>query len=162
MIHIVLIQPQIPQNTGNIGRLCVAVNATLHLIKPLGFSTSQKELKRAGLDYWQHLTVQEWESIEVFWESHPIIVHKENTNTPQHFFFSTKAQKLHYEANYNEECYLYFGREDAGISEDILVRNAHATYKLPMTKLARSINLATCVGAVLYEVLRQNGLYKKF
>lgn len=160
MIHIVLVEPQIPQNTGNIGRLCVASDARLHLIKPLGFSTSQKELKRAGLDYWQHLVVQEWENLETFWQSHPITINEEHTQ--KHFFFSTKAQKFHYQAHFTQECYLYFGREDAGIDERILAQHINATYKLPMTKIARSINLATCVGAVLYEVLRQNGLYKKF
>ncbi|MGX3097429.1 tRNA (cytidine(34)-2'-O)-methyltransferase [Helicobacter sp. 23-1046] len=160
MIHIVLVEPQIPQNTGNIGRLCVATNAMLHLIKPLGFSTSQKELKRAGLDYWQHLSVKEWENLEDFWESHPIANTKEQAQ--KHFFFSTKAQKLHYEASFGKECYLYFGREDAGIDERILTQNINAIYKLPMSKIARSINLATCVGAVLYEALRQNGLYEKF
>ncbi|WP_394954458.1 tRNA (cytidine(34)-2'-O)-methyltransferase [uncultured Helicobacter sp.] len=153
MTHIVLIQPQIPQNTGNIGRLCVATQSTLHLIKPLGFSTAQKELKRAGLDYWQHLEVREWENLTQFWEHYPI----DSTN---HFFFSTKARQIHYDARFCDESYLYFGREDAGIDEAILRTYSAQVYRLPMAPIARSLNLATCVGAVLYEVLRQNGGYK--
>ncbi|WP_066388897.1 tRNA (cytidine(34)-2'-O)-methyltransferase [Helicobacter himalayensis] len=154
MLHIVLVEPQIPQNTGNIGRLCVATNSILHLIKPLGFSTSQKELKRAGLDYWQNLKVYEWENLDSFWESYP--------PNNAHFFFSTKARKLHYEAQFQKECFLYFGREDKGLDSQILARFENQIYKLPMSALARSINLATCVGAVTYEALRQNGIYKEF
>ncbi|HIV49655.1 tRNA (cytidine(34)-2'-O)-methyltransferase [uncultured Helicobacter sp.] len=148
MIHIVLIEPQIPQNTGNIGRLCVATQSMLHLIKPLGFRTTQKDLKRAGLDYWQHLEVREWENLTHFWESHPI-------ERKAHFFFSTKARQIHYDAQFQSESYLYFGREDAGIDEEILRAFASQAYRLPMAPIARSLNLATCVGAALYEALRQ-------
>lgn len=92
--HIVLVEPQIPQNTGNIGRLCVATDSILHLIHPLGFSVEQKELKRAGLDYWQNLQVYEWQNLKAFWEKHPI--------NERHFFFSTKAKKLHYQADFSQ------------------------------------------------------------
>lgn len=148
MIHIVLVEPQIPQNTGNIGRLCVATASMLHLIKPLGFRTTQKELKRAGLDYWQHLEVREWENLMHFWDTYPV-------DLAHHFFLSTKAKQIHYEANFEGDCYLYFGREDAGLDEHILHSFSSQTYRLPMAPIARSLNLATCVGAVLYEALRQ-------
>ena len=142
--HIVLVEPQIPQNTGNIGRLCVATDSILHLIHPLGFSVEQKELKRAGLDYWQNL--------KAFWESYPM--------DERHFFFSTKAKKLHYQADFSQGGFLYFGREDRGLDSS-LVESAGA-YRLPMVKGIRSVNLATSVGAALYEGLRQLGSYKQW
>ncbi|TLD80416.1 tRNA (cytidine(34)-2'-O)-methyltransferase [Helicobacter sp. MIT 05-5293] len=153
--HIVLVEPQIPQNTGNIGRLCVASGSVLHLIHPLGFSTSQKELKRAGLDYWQSLSVYEWQNLAAFWESHPF-------DAQQHFFFSTKAKRLYYDAPLAQAGYLYFGREDAGLNAEILKNFADNVYKMPMTPHTRSINLATCVGAVLYEGVRQSKLYENW
>lgn len=152
--HIVLVEPQIPQNTGNIGRLCVATDCVLHLIHPLGFSTNQKELRRAGLDYWQHLQVYEWEHLEAFWQHYPLNM--------QHFFFSTKAQKLHFNADFSQGGFLYFGREDAGLNAQILKNYAHQTYKLPMKRGIRSINLATSVSAALYEGLRQSRFYEQF
>ena len=152
LFNIVLVEPQIPQNTGNIGRLCVAANAKLHLIYPLGFSTQEKDLRRAGLDYWQHLEVYEWNSVESFW----------HTYAPDsiHFFFSTKAKKLHYQADFSQGGFLYFGREDKGLDSS-LVESARA-YRLPMVKGIRSVNLATSVGAALYEGLRQLGSYKQW
>lgn len=154
MINVILIEPRIPQNTGNIGRLCVAGNARLHLVHPLGFNIDEKSLRRAGMDYWKDLDVKEWENIEEFWTAHPV---DEN-----HFFFSTKAKKIYYEADFKDECFLYFGREDAGIKQEILNANPHQTLKIPMTKGTRSINLATCVGAVLYEAIRQSKNYISF
>ncbi|PAF48374.1 RNA methyltransferase [Helicobacter sp. 12S02634-8] len=154
MINIVLIQPRIPQNTGNIGRLCVGAKARLHLIYPLGFCVDDKSLKRAGLDYWQHLDWYQWENIEHFWSAHPI--------NSQHFFFSTKASKLYYDAHFADECFLYFGREDAGIAPEILAQHSAQTFKIPMTQGTRSINLATAVGAVLYEAIRQTKIYLDF
>ena len=154
IFHIVLVEPQIPQNTGNIGRLCVAVGAILHLIHPLGFSITQKELKRAGLDYWQHLQVYEWADLDAFWHSY--------APNEQHFFFSTKAQRLYYEADFSQGGFLYFGREDAGLKQDILQAYSKQIYKLPMKKGVRSINLATSVGAALYEGVRQSQLYKQW
>lgn len=152
--HIVLVEPQIPQNTGNIGRLCVATQCVLHLIYPLGFSLGQKELKRAGLDYWQYLQVYEWQDIRAFWESHPVDF--------RHYFLSTKAKQICFEADLSRGGYLYFGREDAGLDSDILETYKEQTYKLPMKQGVRSINLATSVGAVLYEGLRQSGFYAKW
>lgn len=147
MFNIVLVEPRIPQNTGNIGRLCVAGWARLHLIHPLGFALSQKELKRSGMDYWQELEVIEWDNLEHFWECNPINHH--------HFFLSTKAQKNYFEAKFEDECFLYFGREDAGLNTQILEQYKTQALKLPM-KQGRSINISTCVGAVLYEAIRQN------
>ncbi|PAF52575.1 tRNA (cytidine(34)-2'-O)-methyltransferase [Helicobacter sp. 13S00477-4] len=154
MINIILIEPRIPQNTGNIGRLCVAGNARLHLIHPLGFFIDEKSLKRAGMDYWKKLDFREWESIEHFFKSHPV--------DNQHFFLTTKAKTNYFNAHFNDECFLYFGREDAGIDEKILLQYTNQTLKIPMTQNTRSINLATAVGAVLYEAIRQSHNYLKF
>ncbi|PAF41308.1 tRNA (cytidine(34)-2'-O)-methyltransferase [Helicobacter sp. 11S03491-1] len=154
MINIILIQPRIPQNTGNIGRLCVAGNARLHLIHPLGFFIDEKSLKRAGMDYWEKLQVQEWQNIQEFWEAHRV--------DKQHFFLTTKAQKNYYEADFCDECFLYFGREDAGIEPNILSLYPNQNLKIPMVSTTRSINLATAVGAVLYEAIRQSKNYLHF
>lgn len=147
LFHIVLVEPQIPQNTGNIGRLCVAANAVLHLIHPLGFFITQKEIKRAGLDYWQHLEVYEYPNLESFWQIH--------TPNAQHYFLSTKTQKVYYEADLSEGAFLYFGREDAGLPQHIFHSYPQQIYTIPMQQGVRSINLATSVGAVLYEGVRQ-------
>lgn len=151
LFNIVLVEPQIPQNTGSIGRLCVAANAKLHLIYPLGFSTQEKDLKRAGLDYWQHLEVYEWNSVESFWQ----------TYAPDsiHFFFSTKAKNVYFDADLKKGGFLYFGREDAGLPTHILESYENQVYKIPMQNGVRSINLATSVGAVLYEGVRQSCVY---
>ncbi|ANV98595.1 RNA methyltransferase [Helicobacter enhydrae] len=147
MFNIVLVEPRIPQNTGNIGRLCLAGWARLHLIHPLGFLLSQKHLKRAGMDYWDALEKYEWDHLEHFWQHYP--------PNEEHFFLSTKGKRNYFEANLKDECFLYFGREDAGLREDILHTHSSQTLTLPMRQ-GRSINLATCVGAVLYEAIRQN------
>lgn len=152
--NIVLVEPQIPQNTGNIGRLCVATGATLHLIHPLGFHTTQKELKRAGLDYWNSLDVYEWQNLESFWQTHV-------PNTT-HFFLSTKAQKIFFEADFTQGAFLYFGREDSGLPLFVLETFFNQVYKIPMQKGVRSINLATSVGSVLYEAIRQSQVYLKW
>lgn len=152
--NIILVEPKIPQNTGNIGRLCVALDSTLHLIHPLGFNTTQKELKRAGLDYWQHLKVFEWESLESFWQKHKV--------DSKHFFLSTKARRIIFDAPLKNGAFLYFGREDAGLDSNILQMYEKQCYKLPMIKGVRSINLATSVGAVLYEGIRQSEIYLRF
>lgn len=152
--HIILVEPQIPQNTGNIGRLCVALNARLHLIYPLGFDISQKEVRRAGLDYWQNLKLKTWENLESFWEK--------NRVDSKHFFLSTKAQNVIFDAPLQNGGFLYFGREDAGLPKELLKKYANQSYKLPMIKGVRSINLATSVGAVLYEGVRQAKLYISF
>lgn len=154
MFNIVLFEPRIPQNTGNIGRLCVAGDARLHLVHPLGFFINEKSLKRAGMDYWKDLKVLEWKNIDEFWKSYPV--------TQKHFFLTTKAQKFYYEASFCDECFLYFGREDKGIDENILQCYQENSFKIPMVLGTRSINLATAAGAVLYEAIRQSKLYLKF
>ena len=145
--HIILHQPRIPQNTGNIGRLCFASNSVLHLIHPLGFNISQKELKRAGMDYWQHLEVKEWDNSESFY--------KENTLDIPHFYLTTKSDIPYYNAPLSKGAYLHFGREDAGLSAEILQANKEQCYTIPMWNNARSLNLATSAGIVLYEGIRQ-------
>jgi len=145
-IHIVLFEPEIPQNTGNIARTCAAVGATLHLVHPLGFSLEEKYLKRAGLDYWPLLTMVEHPSIEAFLEAH------------QHnmlYYFTTKAPQTYSEVTYPEETYLVFGKESAGIDESLLVKNAKRCVRIPMRKEARSLNLSNSVAIGAYEYLRQ-------
>ncbi|MWV61610.1 tRNA (cytidine(34)-2'-O)-methyltransferase [Helicobacter saguini] len=149
--HVILVEPRIPQNTGNIGRLCVACGASLHLIHPLGFSISQKEIKRAGLDYWQYLQVFEWANLKAFWETFPL--------SSNHFFLSTKAKKVIFDAPLQNGAFFYFGREDKGLDSTLLESNSTQVYKLPMTKNARSINLATAVSATLFEGVRQSRNY---
>lgn len=147
--HVVLHQPRIPQNTGNIGRLCFASNTTLHLIHPLGFSLTQKELKRAGMDYWEHLKVYEYASTQDFFDTH--------MQSPlPHFFLTTKTTIPYYTAPMQAGAYLHFGREDAGLSQEILSTHASHCYTIPMQNNARSLNLATSVGIVLYEGIRQS------
>ncbi|MDY5557001.1 tRNA (cytidine(34)-2'-O)-methyltransferase [Helicobacter sp.] len=152
--HIVLHQPRIPQNTGNIGRLCYASNAVLHLIYPLGFSISQKELKRAGMDYWEHLEVYEYADTEAFYTEHPDLSCE--THAIPHFYLTTKATTPYYEAKMQGGAYLHFGREDAGLSAEILHAHAKQCYTIPMENGARSLNLATSVGIVLYDGIRQS------
>ncbi len=148
MFNIVLLEPQIPPNTGNIGRLCVATNSILHLIKPLGFDIDDASVKRAGLDYWDKLALYEWESLEHFHFSHPL--------GERHFFLSTKADKPYFEVNFRPRDYLYFGREDAGLPESLIFAHREQMIKIPQTSEVRSINLATAVSVVLYEGIRQN------
>ncbi|MDD6056123.1 MAG: tRNA (cytidine(34)-2'-O)-methyltransferase [Helicobacter sp.] len=145
--HIVLHQPRIPQNTGNIGRLCFSSDSVLHLIYPLGFSISQKELKRAGMDYWQHLELRTYENEAAFFESQLAEI--------PHIYLTTKTQTPYYKAPLSKGAYLHFGREDAGLSGEILEANKNFLFTIPMKNNARSLNLATSVGIVLYEGIRQ-------
>ncbi len=156
LIHIILLEPRIPQNTGNIGRLCLAAGCRLHLIHPLGFSLTQKEIKRSGMDYWKDVDVCEWEDLEEFWACHPFC--------HRHFLLSTKAQKIYFQAPFagKEPCFLYFGREDGGLPEWLLDKYFDQTYKIPMQEGVRSLNLATSAGAVLYEAIRQIGCKRVF
>ncbi len=148
MFNIVLINPQIPPNTGTIGRLCVNMGAKLHLIKPLGFSIDDKEVKRAGLDYWSKLDLKVWESLEEFLEAHPI---------NEHFHLATtKTDKLYFGSQYKADDFLLFGSEVSGIPSCILEANQDKCITIPMTKDGRSLNLALSVGIVAYEALRQN------
>ncbi len=149
--HIVLHQPRIPQNTGNIGRLCFTSNSILHLIHPLGFNLSQKELKRAGMDYWDNLEVYEWENLSQFMES----AAQSDTSEIPHFYLTTKSQIPYYNAPLSKGAYLHFGREDAGLDSILLEQYKSHCYTIPMQNNARSLNLATSVGIVLYEGIRQ-------
>lgn len=148
MINIVLIEPRIPQNTGNIGRLCLATNAVLHLIHPLGFVLHSKYLKRAGMDYFEQIKLVEWDNLAHFHQYHSV--------DSRHFFFSTKGSQSYFEANFTQECYLYFGREDAGLPNLLIEQYSKQTFKIPMQNNARSLNLSNCVSIVVYEVIRQN------
>ena len=147
MLNIVLHEPEIPANTGNIGRTCCATGTRLHLIGPLGFSLSEKALKRAGMDYWQHLDVTVYDSYEDFCEKNP---------NAKIYYATTKAPNVYSEVNYEPDCYIMFGKESAGIPEDILVGNQATCVRIPMNAEIRSLNLSNSVAVVLYEALRQN------
>lgn len=147
MINIVLVEPRIPQNTGNIGRLALASNARLHLIYPLGFILDSKGIKRAGMDYFNDVDLKKWDNLESFWE--------ENKINENHFFFTTKADKNYFDATFNDDCFLYFGREDMGLDNKILQENKDKLLKIPMFNNARSLNLSNSVSIAVYEVIRQ-------
>lgn len=145
-LNIVLVEPEIPQNTGNIARTCAATGARLHLVKPLGFEISDKYLKRAGLDYWSLLDITYYESLGDFFEK---------TKGGTYFYFSTKALRRHTDISYPDKCYLVFGKETAGLPEELLVKNPDATVRIPMIDEARSLNLSNAAAIAAYEVLRQ-------
>ena len=147
MFNIVLFNPQIPPNTGNIGRLCVNAGATLHLVKPLGFDISEKAVKRAGLDYWDRLNLVVWESVEEFLNKNDI--------SKMHFA-TTKVKKPYFKAQFKKGDFLIFGSETKGIDEDILNKYKEKCITIPMTKNGRSLNLAVSCGIILYEAIRQN------
>lgn len=147
-MHIVLYQPEIPQNTGNIGRTCVATGTSLHLIEPLGFRINEKELRRAGMDYWEHLDVTRYTNYEEFLEKHP---------NAKIWMASTKAKHTYTEVEYSPDDFIMFGRESAGIPEEILVENEENCIRIPMLPAIRSLNLSNSAAIVLYEALRQNG-----
>lgn len=146
-INVVMIEPEIPQNTGNIARTCAATGAHLHLVKPLGFDISDKKLKRAGLDYWHMLNISYYQNINEFFF----------LNKKQKFFFSTKANKTYTEVKYPAECFLVFGKETKGLPEELLVNNPDTTVRIPMQANSRSLNLSNSVAIAVYEVLRQYG-----
>lgn len=146
-LNIVLIEPQIPQNTGNIARTCAATGARLHLVGPMGFRIEDKKLKRAGLDYWEHLDITHYASSEEFFAKNP----------GPFFFFTTKARNCFSEVTYPDGSYLLFGREDAGLPEELLVQNGEHCVRLPMSGGIRSLNLSNTVAVGVYEVLRQWG-----
>jgi tRNA (cytidine/uridine-2'-O-)-methyltransferase len=148
MFNIVLHEPRIPQNTGTIGRLCYATDCKLHLIKPYGFEITEKALRRAGLDYWHELEVFEYENIEDFWSKHPLDSH--------HYFATTKTDRLYYDVKYKSGDFFYFGREDAGLPEILMQKQASSMITLPMKNSARSLNIANAVSIVVYEAIRQN------
>jgi len=153
MFNLVLHEPRIPGNVGTIGRLAFALDCTLHLIKPYGFGEiTEKEVRRAGLDYWFDLDVREYENIEDFWEKNPL--------TNRHFFATTKTKKVYFDMEYKAGDFFYFGREDAGLPESIMDKNKEGHITIPMTNDARSLNIANSVSIVAYEALRQN--FKEF
>lgn len=147
MLNIVLLEPEIPANTGNIGRTCCATGTRLHLIEPLGFSLSEKALKRAGMDYWQDLDVKVYDDYEDFLRKNP---------GARIYFATTKAPNVYSEAHFEPDCYIMFGKESAGIPEKILVENQDTCIRIPMNENIRSLNLSNSVAIVLYEALRQN------
>ena len=146
-LNIVLYEPEIPANTGKIGRTCVATGTKLHLIEPLGFSLSEKALKRAGMDYWSQLDVERYVNYEDFLQRNP---------GAKIYMATTKAKKINSEASYEPDCYIMFGKESAGIPEEILVEHPEECVRIPMIGETRSLNLSNSVAIVLYEALRQN------
>ena len=149
MINIVLLEPEIPANTGNIGRTCCATGSRLHLIEPLGFQISDKMLKRAGMDYWDKLNVTVYDCYEDFLEKNPQAV-------GNMYMATTKAHQTYTDVSYPEDAYIMFGKESAGIPEEILVDNEKNAIRIPMNHNIRSLNLSNSVAIVLYEALRQN------
>ncbi|QEK11842.1 tRNA (uridine(34)/cytosine(34)/5-carboxymethylaminomethyluridine(34)-2'-O)-methyltransferase TrmL [Crassaminicella thermophila] len=149
-INIVLFEPEIPPNTGNIARTCAATGSRLHLIKPLGFSIDDKHLKRAGLDYWDLLDLHVYENIYELFN-----IYKD----AKFFFATTKAKKFYTDMKYEDECFIVFGKETAGLPKEILMNNMDTSIKIPMVEneRARSLNLANSVNIILYEALRQTG-----
>ena len=144
-LNIVMVEPEIPQNTGNIARTCAATGARLHLVRPLGFSISEKAVKRAGLDYWDLLDITVYDNINDFFS---------RTNGP-YYYFSTKARHIHSDIKYPDGAYLLFGKETAGLPEQLLHDNPDTTVRIPMINEARSLNLSNSVAVAVYETLRQ-------
>jgi tRNA (cytidine/uridine-2'-O-)-methyltransferase len=149
MINIVLVHPEIPQNTGNIGRICVNMDATLHLVKPLGFEITQKEVKRAGLDYWDKLELKVWDSLEALLQS--IDLSKNSC-----YFATTKTDRNYFEAPIQTGDYIFFGSESKGLPKTLLEANATKCITIPMGKNGRSLNLSVSVGVIAYDAIRQN------
>lgn len=147
-MHIILHQPEIPSNTGNIGRTCAATGSSLHLIEPLGFRLDEKSIKRAGMDYWDNLDVTRYINYQEFREKHP---------GAKIWFATTKAKKIYTEAAFRMDDYIMFGKESGGIPEEILAENEAHCIRIPMLNDIRSLNLSNSVAIVLYEALRQNG-----
>ena len=145
--NIVLLEPEIPANTGNIGRSCVATKTKLHLIEPLGFRLSEKDLKRAGMDYWPQLDVTTYVNYEDFLKKNP---------GARPYMATTKGPRVYTEAQFEPDCYIMFGKESAGIPEEILLENQERAIRIPMLGDTRSLNLSNSVAIVLYEALRQN------
>jgi tRNA (cytidine/uridine-2'-O-)-methyltransferase len=146
MFNVVLIEPEIPPNTGNVGRLCLATQSTLHLVKPLGFSMDDRQLKRAGLDYWDEVNVRLWNSFNDLQRA-------QSPNT-RYFFLTTKTKRTYYDVTFRQDDFLVFGRETKGLPETLLVANIDSCISIPMHG-TRSLNLATAVAIVLFEAVRQ-------
>ncbi len=144
-LNIVMVEPEIPQNTGNVARTCAATGARLHLVGPMGFTIDDKKLKRAGLDYWHLLDITYYDSLDDFFSK----------NQGNFYYFSTKARHRHTDLQYPDNCYLLFGKETAGLPEKLLHDNPDTTVRIPMIEDARSLNLSNSVAIGVYEVLRQ-------
>lgn len=145
VLNIVMVEPEIPQNTGNVARTCAATGARLHLVGPMGFKLDDRKLKRAGLDYWHLLDITYYDSLEEFFSK----------NQGEFFFFSTKAPRRHTDVRYPDGCYLFFGKETAGLPEALLFQNKDRGVRIPMLSEARSLNLSNSVAVGVYEALRQ-------
>lgn len=146
MFNVVLVEPEIPPNTGNIGRLCLATCSTLHLVKPLGFSLGNQELRRAGLDYWDEVNVRLWNSFDD--------LQRAQCRNTRYFFLTTKTERAYYDVTFRPDDFLVFGRETKGLPESLLAKNHDACLTIPMHG-TRSLNLATAVAIVLFEAVRQ-------
>jgi tRNA (cytidine/uridine-2'-O-)-methyltransferase len=146
MFNVVLVEPEIPPNTGNVGRLCLATQSTLHLVKPLGFSLDNREVRRAGLDYWNEVPLQLWDSFDELQSARPI--------SSRYFFLTTKSQRAYYNVKFGRGDFLVFGRETKGLPQELLAANANSCITVPMHG-TRSLNLATAVAIVLFEAVRQ-------
>ncbi|MBE6904153.1 MAG: tRNA (uridine(34)/cytosine(34)/5-carboxymethylaminomethyluridine(34)-2'-O)-methyltransferase TrmL [Ruminococcaceae bacterium] len=147
-INIVLVEPEIPQNTGNIARTCACTGAALHLVRPLGFEIDDKKLKRAGLDYWHFLNITYYDSLEDFMDK---------TKDKKKFFCSTKASKTYAQVEFPKDCYLVFGKETKGLPEKLLYENMDSCIRIPMINGARSLNLSNSVAIIAFEALKQQG-----
>ena len=145
ILNIVMVEPEIPQNAGNVARTCAATGARLHLVGPMGFKIDDKKLKRAGLDYWHLLDITYYDSLDEFFAK----------NSGEFFFFSTKSVHKHTDIHYPDNCYLFFGKETAGLPEDLLFKNKDRCVRIPMISEARSLNLSNSIAIGVYEVLRQ-------
>lgn len=146
MLNIVLVEPEIPQNCGNIARTCAATGATLHLIRPLGFDISEKAVRRAGLDYWNQVDVRVYDNLEDFFGKNQV---------RQMWCLSTKAPRSYCEADYRQDCYLFFGKETKGLPEDFLEAHRESCVRIPMRDTIRSLNLSNAVAITVFEALRQ-------
>ena len=151
MFNIVLVEPEIPQNTGNIARTCAATGSKLHIIKPMGFEIDDKKLKRAGLDYWHLLGVRYYEGIEDFFDKNP------DANC---YYSTTKAPNTYSDVKYSDGDYIFFGKETKGLPEELLYKNEKKCIRIPMINEARSLNLSNAVAIVVYEALRQNSFFE--
>lgn len=148
VLNVVLVEPEIPQNTGNIARTCAATGARLHIVRPMGFTIDDRKLKRAGLDYWYLLDITYYDNIDDFFEKN---------GGGQFFFFTTKARKAHSDVEYPDNAFLVFGKETKGLPEELLLENPEECVRIPMIDEARSLNLSNSVAIGVYEALRQFG-----
>ena len=147
-LNIVLVEPEIPQNTGNISRTCAATHTSLHLVHPLGFTITEKHVKRAGLDYWKYLELVEYPDIAAFFDQH---------EKKELYYVTTKAERTYADIAYGDECFFLFGKETLGLDEELLVKNRSRCIRLPMVREARSLNLSNAVAVIVYEYYRQKG-----